>query len=150
MKKHLVFGLILGLGIVACKKKGCTDALAENYNVEAKKEDGSCTYQRDKFIGTYQISSKCAYDDDTTYSITITEGPTVNDIIIQNFANESVNMKAKIVNNQIEFDDELIGIIFEGDGYLVGSELTINYTACEAFYFPCTDPESCVKTGIKQ
>lgn len=28
----------------ACKKKGCTNPLAENYNASAKKDDGSCTY----------------------------------------------------------------------------------------------------------
>ena len=29
---------------VACKKKGCTDSAAANYNEEAKKDDGSCVY----------------------------------------------------------------------------------------------------------
>ncbi|MDX2359593.1 MAG: hypothetical protein QNK23_02225 [Crocinitomicaceae bacterium] len=28
----------------ACKKKGCTDSLAENYNSSAEKDDNSCTY----------------------------------------------------------------------------------------------------------
>ena len=27
-----------------CKKEGCTDPNANNYNVEAKKDDGTCTY----------------------------------------------------------------------------------------------------------
>lgn len=41
---------ILGLGAVAllsftsCKKKGCIDPNANNYNEEAKKDDGTCTY----------------------------------------------------------------------------------------------------------
>ncbi|UKN00462.1 YHYH protein [Paracrocinitomix mangrovi] len=39
--------VLLGLTatVAACKKKGCTDPLAENYSEKAKKDDGSCTYQ---------------------------------------------------------------------------------------------------------
>jgi hypothetical protein len=48
MKKG-TFKLALLAGLVAvtaisCKKEGCTDATANNYNEEAKKDDGSCTY----------------------------------------------------------------------------------------------------------
>lgn len=32
------------LGLVSCKKEGCTDNTATNYNSKAKKDDGSCTY----------------------------------------------------------------------------------------------------------
>lgn len=39
--------LILVVGTItlsSCKKKGCTDPLANNYNEKAKKDDGSCTF----------------------------------------------------------------------------------------------------------
>jgi hypothetical protein len=36
--------LVLTLPLVACKKEGCTDATATNYNEKAKKDDGSCEY----------------------------------------------------------------------------------------------------------
>lgn len=31
--------------LMACKKEGCTDASATNYNSKAKKDDGSCTFE---------------------------------------------------------------------------------------------------------
>ncbi|WP_159038327.1 hypothetical protein [Brumimicrobium mesophilum] len=34
--------LVFGLGLSSCKKEGCTDPTATNYNAEAEKDDGSC------------------------------------------------------------------------------------------------------------
>ena len=31
----------------ACKREGCTDSTANNYDADAKKDDGSCTYDED-------------------------------------------------------------------------------------------------------
>lgn len=45
MKKHLVLMLIATMfTVVSCKKEGCTDPLATNFDSEAKKDDGSCMY----------------------------------------------------------------------------------------------------------
>ena len=47
MKIKLLLGVTLGLGLMAtsCKKEGCTDVDATNYNSEAKKDDGTCTFE---------------------------------------------------------------------------------------------------------
>ena len=47
MKKTLVLLSIAVIGsmtLTACKKKGCTDSTAANYNSSAKKDDASCVY----------------------------------------------------------------------------------------------------------
>lgn len=47
--KTINMKILTGLAAVAlifasCKKEGCMDANANNYNAEAEKDDGSCTY----------------------------------------------------------------------------------------------------------
>ncbi|MEZ4889349.1 MAG: hypothetical protein R2779_01955 [Crocinitomicaceae bacterium] len=45
MKKTLLSAVVMGLLVVtACKKEGCMDNTATNFNVEATKDDGSCQY----------------------------------------------------------------------------------------------------------
>jgi hypothetical protein len=47
MKKLILFLAVGSLGITtfsSCKKKGCMDSTATNYNSKAKKDDGSCLY----------------------------------------------------------------------------------------------------------
>ncbi|MBL4625303.1 MAG: hypothetical protein JKY42_09225 [Flavobacteriales bacterium] len=40
----LLITVVLILSIQSCKRKGCTDSKATNYNKEAKKDNGSCIY----------------------------------------------------------------------------------------------------------
>lgn len=39
----LFLGILLSF-LTGCKKEGCTDYFADNYNQSAKKDDGSCVY----------------------------------------------------------------------------------------------------------
>jgi hypothetical protein len=45
MKKSIaIIGLSVSLGVVSCKKEGCTDPNALNYDEKAKKENNTCSY----------------------------------------------------------------------------------------------------------
>ena len=45
LSKNIYIGLlVLGFFFCSCRKKGCKDPSSLAYNIEAKKDDGSCTY----------------------------------------------------------------------------------------------------------
>jgi hypothetical protein len=59
MKKVLYCVFLLG-GFISlaesCKKekvKGCTNSLASNYDVNAEEDNGTCIFERDKFLGNW-------------------------------------------------------------------------------------------------
>lgn len=48
--------LLLAFTFTSCKKKGCTDELAINYNSGFKKDDGSCSYSSTVLEGRYSYT----------------------------------------------------------------------------------------------
>ena len=66
MKNLLLLAAIATIGLASCKKKGCTDPQAVNYNSEAQKDDESCNY-----IPTIAITGAATMD--------VTLGTTYND-----------------------------------------------------------------------
>jgi hypothetical protein len=44
MKKLLLPALTVMLALASCKKEGCTDSTATNFDSKANKDNGSCTY----------------------------------------------------------------------------------------------------------
>ncbi|MFT5819930.1 MAG: hypothetical protein ACI8ZM_001155 [Crocinitomix sp.] len=62
-----IFCMIL---LTNCKKEGCIDEMALNYDPKAKVTDFSCIYAGDPYIGTYEIT-------DSLYLPTLTEISTI-------------------------------------------------------------------------
>lgn len=58
----------LTLGTVSCKKEGCTDPEANNYNSEAKKDDGSCTYDEVVTPGVTTVTKSGMITADETWT----------------------------------------------------------------------------------
>lgn len=50
MKQLFLTTLAVSFLFFACKKEGCTDATAINYNKKAKKDDGSCQYAEGPYL----------------------------------------------------------------------------------------------------
>jgi hypothetical protein len=61
IKKIFVFTAAATM-LIACKKEGCTDELATNYNTEAKKDDGSCKYTTPE-EGSYTVPTSYSFTD---------------------------------------------------------------------------------------
>ena len=142
--------LVVALSLGGCKKEGCTSPYAENYDSSAKKDDGSCVLERDKFVGAYTASHTCVYDDPASYTLTVAAGAADNKVVLKNFYGWGGNLEATIDGSTISFNATLSGVVFEGTGYLVGQELTLNFYVCEEFYYPCSDPDNCQMIGTKQ
>ncbi|WP_070137121.1 hypothetical protein [Crocinitomix algicola] len=49
--KRIFFLVTVGVfGLTACKTEGCTNPLASNFNADAEKDNGSCTYESDILV----------------------------------------------------------------------------------------------------
>lgn len=59
----LLLASLLSLSVISCKKKGCTDPSAVNYNSEAEKDDESCTYDTSDPLATQKQQVKETYAD---------------------------------------------------------------------------------------
>lgn len=62
MNKLLLPVVALSLIFASCKKEGCTDETAQNYNPDAKKDDGSCTFLIDN-DGLYEVPTSYSFAD---------------------------------------------------------------------------------------
>jgi len=86
--------LITMLVIKSCKKEGCTDPAATNYDSKAKKNDGSCIYPdpdpdpREPYLGNYLVTDSMwlsgSFYQVETYTLQVTTGGTVSDTIYLN------------------------------------------------------------------
>ena len=101
---------------------------------------------RDKFLGSFNANASCSGGLNLSFASTITESSTSDDaIVISNFGNFNVNVRATVSGENISFNDTQRGITFSGSGNISGNTLTIIYTASVA-----GERLECTKTCIKQ
>ena len=130
----------------SCKKEeGCTDQAAENYDSDAEDDDGSCTYAREKFLGSYDANENCTSGNDN-YSMTITTSTTSKGaIVINNLYNINLSILATVNGSNINFNDTKNGVNFSGSGSISGNTLTVIFTVSAG---GVTD--NCTTTAIRQ
>ncbi len=74
MKKYIILSLAFSSILASCKKEGCTDTAATNYNDEAEKDDNSCVYAEP--ILTYTIPKTYSFTDENGVSTVNYSGQT--------------------------------------------------------------------------
>jgi hypothetical protein len=95
MKMNSSIFLILIFLFASCKKEGCTDLLALNYDNEATQDNGNCNYQSERFVGLYSITDNLyggmipdEWISERTYTIEIKQDYNNNSqLVIINWAN---------------------------------------------------------------
>ena len=145
MKKTLILLSVATIGAMTftgCKKKGCTDATATNYNAKAKKDDASCVYTPTiTIIGatdtTLNVGS--TYNDPGATAVN-KDGSSV-DVIVEQLADSvntattgvyHVNYKATNANGSSTAKRK-VNVIIGKDNWLATWEVTSN---CGATSFP--------------
>jgi hypothetical protein len=73
MKNIKIVLMVAVVSLTACKKEGCTDEKALNYNSKAKKDDGSCTYEK---LPLYVVPSTYNFKDANGNNTVIYTGQT--------------------------------------------------------------------------
>lgn len=146
MKKLRLFSLlwpIMAMGLIffsGCKEEvpGCNNSQAQNYDSSATENDGTCTYDKDKFLGDYLSTFVCENPilkpilDSDSLAFTIKEPVDQSDkslvifsMIIDNFP---VDLESTIEGDVLTIDDTEENFVIPGV-VLVPDSMAMNITA---------------------
>ncbi len=134
LRRILLFSLsFFVFAAVSCDKKGgCTDPLAENFDPSAEVENGTCTLQREKFLGVYLGQASCLQPPNGLYqSEVIAANDNLNDILITNLAGRFNNpVRATVDRSAVTIqtqDPDANGFYISGSGTIIGNNLNISF-----------------------
>ena len=163
--KFLVLACTIMIGMNSCEKEGCTDENAINYNEDANKNDNSCNFVADEFVGTYKWTSP---NGNETHICNIIK-TSYNSLNIVNLTGEGKTFTGSVNNNTITFDKydnfytgtnssntniTYSANVISGTGTLSSTTLTIGFTVENKTFtnnvLTETETNSVVQTLVKQ
>jgi hypothetical protein len=124
---------LIVIALVSCDKQGgCTDPMAENFDPAAEVEDGTCTLQREKFLGVYIGQASCLQPPNGIYQSEVTPAKdNLRDILIYNLAGRFSNPVRAIVDRSTLIiqtqDPDGSGFYITGSGTIIGNNLNISF-----------------------
>jgi hypothetical protein len=111
--------LIAMLTMTGCKKEGCTDPVATNYDSQAKEDDGSCIFPepdpdaRDPYLGNYFVTDSMwlggNFYEVKIYTLQVTTGGTKKDTIyLNNLWNGGTNYIALMAGSNFSIPSQQV------------------------------------------
>lgn len=102
--------------MTSCAKKGCMDKFALNWDDDATEDDGSCYFDADMIIGTWNVS-KTFQSNTTTYSATISR--------VESSDNKHIKITSSEFNDDwITIDWQAKTITFNSPTYYINGSIT--------------------------
>jgi hypothetical protein len=133
MKLTATLLVAVALFASSCKKEGCTDLDALNFDIEANYDHGASTFQSQSFVGTYNVTGYAVDQTfgDTTiqayqFIVTHTGGTGIS---ISNLGNTSLNFNATIKNSQLNIPLQIKNVVesYSGSGVISGTTINLQY-----------------------
>jgi hypothetical protein len=92
---------------------------------------------RDRLVGSYWMEERSqTYNDFTRFSIYIRKSGNFDEVVIENFYNSGVNVRANVDYDRIYISRQVVnGYEIEGVGTLYGSEIEFSYRVRDTYSY---------------